>query len=89
MQVRLLSGLLMYISYKAVLFIADELNRSLRHDDSRLKRVSIEHEDGSKFFYESALIERLDDWVIILSEHHRPVVYNVGDLREFVEKEYE
>ena len=70
----------------------EEINKKLLADDKGFnKAVSLVHGDGSTFFVNYAYlhkeVEDDDEYICIISEHHRPLVYALEELAQYYEFE--
>ncbi len=53
----------------------------LRADDPRLRgALQVIHEEGSTMFLMYAFAVRVDDWIVIFTEHHGSFVYGVDEV---------
>ncbi len=60
---------------------AKDEDAKLQATDPRFNhRVQLVHEDGSVFIIMDAFIEKKDKWVVVFSEHHGTIIYDVDDL---------
>jgi hypothetical protein len=58
--------------------IADKIDKQIPCEELNHK-VDIYHIDGSFFSINNAKVLRLDDYYIIVSKNHRPLVYHIDD----------
>jgi hypothetical protein len=67
--------------YRAACNFAAEIDGALLATDPRFKRhVLLIHEEGTTLYFRFAFILRLDEWLLVFTEHHRYHVYHETDL---------
>lgn len=76
------------LSRNEALALADRLESELRSDDPALRKtVTLRFLDDSAMRIESSFVHKEGKWIIVLSEHHRALVYDDEEV-EFSEKRY-
>ena len=51
----------------------------------RCMTVKINHGDGTKLEIHDAFVHKHEKWILVISEHHRPLVYHIDDLNSWQE----
>ena len=76
------------LTRKEALALADKLESELRSDDPGLQKcVTLQFLDDSSMRIENAFIHKEGKWIIVLSEHHRALVYDDEEV-EYSEHRY-
>jgi len=42
--------------------------------------ITIQHSDGSRLMFQSAMCRRVNDWIFVLTEHHGSFMYHETDI---------
>ena len=67
--------------YKEAKELANKLDKNLRSDDPRLRRlVLVIHEEGTILTYRYAFVEIISDYYFICTEHHGILIYHIDDI---------
>ncbi len=72
------------VAYQKIKQIAADYDEALLASDPRFRRsVSIIHEDGSSFHFDSAFLMSKDEWIICFSEHYGFHIYSADELMAY------
>lgn len=55
------------------------------YDFNPTHHVVVHHDDGTTLDFASALVWRIEEWIIIFAEHHDMAIYHEGDIIKVIE----
>jgi len=70
------------MTYEEVIKHVAAENQTIPARDKRHQEVEIRHLDGSYFKIRNAIKRVIEQWTIVYSEHHRPLVFFTEDLEQ-------